>query len=132
MPRKQNERKDQVEGQQTEDQSTADARSVDDEAIKERPQIDGRSWAVEGNDTSAYVGVDPEYRNYANDTERPYLTDDERKQMAAVGHKTDIERESGHLQTVDDVEESGPQAGEISKKAGDDKSKDEPTLRPNF
>lgn len=28
-------------------------------------------YAVEGNDTSAYVGVDPVYQNYANDTERP-------------------------------------------------------------
>lgn len=31
----------------------------------------GRDFAVEGNDTRAYVGADPEYRNYANETERP-------------------------------------------------------------
>lgn len=28
-------------------------------------------YAVEGNDTSAYVGVSPEYMTYANDTEKP-------------------------------------------------------------
>jgi hypothetical protein len=28
-------------------------------------------FAVEGNDTSAYEGVDPVYQTYANDTERP-------------------------------------------------------------
>lgn len=29
-------------------------------------------FAVEGNDTSAYVGVSPEYRGYSNDTEAPH------------------------------------------------------------
>lgn len=29
-------------------------------------------FAVEGNDTDAYVGVSEEYRTYANDTEKPY------------------------------------------------------------
>ena len=28
-------------------------------------------YAVDGNDTSAYVGVSPEYQTYANETERP-------------------------------------------------------------
>lgn len=28
-------------------------------------------YAVEGNDTSAYVGVNPEYATYANETEKP-------------------------------------------------------------
>lgn len=29
------------------------------------------SYAVEGNDTSGYIGVSPEYATYANDTEKP-------------------------------------------------------------
>jgi hypothetical protein len=33
-------------------------------------------FAVEGNDTSAYVGVSPEYMTYANDTEKPYRAED--------------------------------------------------------
>ena len=34
-----------------------------------------RSFEVEGNDTDAYVGVSPEYRGYANDTEKPYAAE---------------------------------------------------------
>lgn len=35
-----------------------------------------RSFVVEGNDTSAYVGVSPEYANYANETEKPHRAAD--------------------------------------------------------
>lgn len=39
----------------------------------EPPESDGkeRKLQVEGNDTEAYVGVDPVYQTYANDTEAP-------------------------------------------------------------
>lgn len=43
------------------------------------------------NDLSGYVGVDPEYRNYANESHRPYLTDEERAHMKAHGQLTDME-----------------------------------------
>lgn len=33
---------------------------------------EGRVMQVEGNDTSAYIGVDPVYQNYADDTHKPY------------------------------------------------------------
>src|SRR6059058_127963 len=33
-------------------------------------------YAVEGNDTSGYVGVSPEYMTYANDTEKPLTADE--------------------------------------------------------
>lgn len=39
--------------------TTVDANAVND------------PYAVEGNDTSAYVGVDPSYMTYASDTEKP-------------------------------------------------------------
>lgn len=32
-------------------------------------------YAVKGNDTSAYVGVDPSYMTYASDTEKPLRAD---------------------------------------------------------
>lgn len=32
----------------------------------------GRSFAVKGNDLSAYVGVDPEYQTYADETHKPF------------------------------------------------------------
>lgn len=35
----------------------------------------GRDVAVEGNDTSDYVGVSPEYMTYANETEKPLRAD---------------------------------------------------------
>lgn len=38
----------------------------------------GRDFRVEGNDVSGYLGVDPEYMTYANETEKPHLTDQER------------------------------------------------------
>ena len=38
---------------------------------------EGRSFAVEDNDLDHYVGVSPEYMTYANETEKPMLTDDE-------------------------------------------------------
>lgn len=38
---------------------------------------DGRDYRVEGNDTSGYIGVSPEYMTYANETEKPTLTDQE-------------------------------------------------------
>jgi hypothetical protein len=43
--------------------------------------VDGRGnvlspYAVEDNDTSAYVGVNPEYATYANETERPFRAEE--------------------------------------------------------
>lgn len=55
------------------------------------PLEEGRSFTIEGNDTSGYVGVDPEYRNYANETDRPILSDEVRERMKEHGHLTDDE-----------------------------------------
>ena len=35
----------------------------------------GRSFVGSGNDVSGYYGVDKEYQNYANETEKPYLSE---------------------------------------------------------
>lgn len=34
-----------------------------------------RNFAVEGNDLSGYLGCDPEYMTYANESERPYAAE---------------------------------------------------------
>lgn len=36
---------------------------------------EGRSFAVEGNDLSEYVGTNPEYMTYANETEAPLASE---------------------------------------------------------
>jgi hypothetical protein len=52
----------------------------------------GRDFRVEGNDVDGYIGVDQEYRTYANPTERPYVTDDEVKILIDADYPTDVER----------------------------------------
>lgn len=58
---------------------------------EERESTEGRSFRIEGNDTSGYVGVDPEYRNYANETDKPIIGDEQREVMDALGILTDDE-----------------------------------------
>lgn len=36
---------------------------------------EARSYAVEGNELDAYVGVSPEYMTYADDTQKPFLAE---------------------------------------------------------
>jgi hypothetical protein len=38
---------------------------------------EARNFAVEGNDLSGYIGVSPEYMTYADETQKPYSTDEE-------------------------------------------------------
>lgn len=59
--------------------------------VDEPVEQDGRSFTIEGNDTSGYVGVDPEYRNYANETDKPILSDATVEHMKEHGHLTDDE-----------------------------------------
>lgn len=64
---------------------------------------EGRSFAVEGNDTSKYVGVSPEYKTYANDTEAPLRGEDgaesvfEERQIAAQDKAAEANVGVGHL-----------------------------------
>lgn len=48
-----------------------DARLTDLER-RERDASEGRDFTGDGNDTSDYVGVSPEYMNYANEGDKPY------------------------------------------------------------
>jgi hypothetical protein len=45
------------------------------------PEVHGRDYRVEGNDVRDYVGVSPEYKTYANEYDKPILTDTERFQF---------------------------------------------------
>lgn len=45
---------------------------------------EARSYLVEGNDTTEYIGTSPEYATYANDTEAPLPVDDDDNPEKAV------------------------------------------------
>lgn len=47
------------------------------------PDATDAPYAVEDNDTSAYVGVDPDKMTYANDTEKPLSGDGIEDKVAA-------------------------------------------------
>lgn len=47
-------------------------------------------YAVEGNDTSGYVGVDPCYQGYANETDKPVITEAEAVIVAKQEPDTDF------------------------------------------
>lgn len=41
-------------------------------AVEDTAASEARDFTGDGNDTSAYFGVSPEYMNYANKTDKPY------------------------------------------------------------
>lgn len=47
-------------------------------------------YHIEGNDDSGYVGVGLEYQNYANETEKPYLTEQDEKALKLVEPDTEF------------------------------------------
>jgi len=63
--------------------STADSyeASADDEG--------GRDFAVEGNDTEGYIGANPEYRTYANETEAPLKADEDSAEQKVADYFVD-------------------------------------------
>lgn len=48
---------------------------------------------LEGNDDSGYVGVDPEYQNYANETDKPILTAEDKKLIQLIEPDTEFVNE---------------------------------------
>lgn len=57
----------------------------------------GRSFAVQGNDISGYVGVSPEYRTYANEIDKPLMTETDYEQLKELGIHTDQEMADARL-----------------------------------
>ena len=68
--------------------------------------VGGRDFATEDTDTSAYIGVSPEYMTHANDTEMP-LTADEGPELEALEKLT-----SGF------AVQKAPEAGEVKQTVG--------------
>lgn len=104
--------------------SGADEREERGSADVEQPVTapdGGRLFAVEGNDTSGYVGVSPEYRNYANEADRPILTDAERERLHEVGLGTDEEM-TQPAQTIPYSTEESEDTDEDATHSGSDKS----------
>lgn len=77
---------EEVQNEEVESESTEEERHVSVQEMQE-----GRTFQVEGNDTSGYIGVDTEYRNYADETHRPYNTLGELQKLADAGIPTDDE-----------------------------------------
>lgn len=73
-----------------------------------------RNFAVEGNDLSGYIGVDPEYMTYADDTHKPYSTDEE------------VYPPSEQLAFEEDDEESDDKGDTTTKAPTDKKSEEKP------
>lgn len=51
----------------------------------------GRDFRVEGNVVDGYIGVDAEYRTYANETEKPLLSDEDVDFLEKTDTPTDVE-----------------------------------------
>jgi hypothetical protein len=65
-------------------------------------EVDGRDFSVPGNDTSGYIGVSPEYMTYANETERPRLTD-----LEKWNHTDQLDHLEGNLDEDFEPEDDG-------------------------
>lgn len=61
-------------------------------------------YAVEGNDLSGYVGVSPEYATYANETEKPSLTDEEAEAAEAQSEPSEVWGDDEREESADDDE----------------------------
>lgn len=89
---------------------------------------EARVFALEDNDLSGYVGVSPEYRTYANETDKPMLSDDEKAFMKDRGLLTDVELAAENEgQTVSPAgevvtEESPEESSEDPERDGDTKT----------
>jgi hypothetical protein len=83
------------------------------DVVVEEVVVDGRDYRVEGNDISGYVGVDPEYMTYANETEKPLNTAQEQWDLGLLNDlegnmdedkKADVEEETGTKAETEEVE----------------------------
>ncbi len=89
-----------------EDSSEGNSEEV---VVVEEAEVDGRDYRVEGNDTSGYVGVSPEYMTYANPTEKPILTDVEKWDLGLLDElegNMDEDEKKDEEKTDDEVEET--------------------------
>ncbi len=62
-----------------------------------------RSFAVEGNDLDNYVGVDPIYQNYANESEAPLKAEDGPEQVLEEAVEEEEEKQKEYVKNIPDV-----------------------------
>lgn len=85
---------------------------------------DGRDYTVEGNDTSGYIGVSPEYMTYANETEKPLLTAQEEWDYTHnLDHlegnaDEDVEKETEEESEVESEVKTESETQEVKKDSG--------------
>lgn len=68
--------------------------------------VGGRSFAAAGNETDDYLGVSPEYMNYANETDRPYRSPED--SPAAVAEAAAYYTQSGEQPVVEEEADDEP------------------------
>lgn len=107
----------------TDQETTADVVVEDEMAPEAAPEVevDGRDYRVEGNDISGYVGVDPEYMTYANETDRPLNTALEQWDLGLLDHL------EGNM---DDEKKADETDAETAETPEDDKSDQTPAEAP--
>lgn len=115
------------------------AAALDGKDPEDRSPGEERVMVVEGNDTSAYVGVDPMYQNYANETEKAHAAEADpdnptpyvAEQIAAAGG---LSTNDGAVVTGEDgadVEEREPEPAGDPEATGDGGSTASPEPTPN-
>lgn len=82
-----------------------------------------KSGEIVDNDTSGYVGVSPEYRNYADETHKALLSDADREFMQERGLLTDDEREAELLAGEDEDDKSSEDEDDKSSESSDDNNR---------
>lgn len=92
-----------------------------DEKTEERHPVSGRDFTVEGNDMLGYVGVSPEYRNYANDTEKPYIAPGELAVIHQGGQLLDLEHDALREHAADNGGVVEPQIVALSMDQAEDR-----------
>lgn len=102
---------DQQDPQVTDEELEAAGAAEKDEVVVPDHVVEGgRDYRVEGNDVSGYLGVDVEYQTYANETEKPILTDTEKwdytDQLDHLEGNMDEEKEETAVVEDDDENKS--------------------------
>lgn len=84
---------------------------------------EGRDYRVEGNDTSGYIGVSPEYMTYANETEKPLLTSEEE-----WDYTNNLDHLEGNVDEESDEIEEDDETKEVEKSEETDETKPNPVV----
>lgn len=72
-----------------------------------------RSMVVPGNDLRGYIGVSPEYMNYANETDKPILTEDEAYLYTDMDQEAvEATRQGANVEGVDRPDNWAPSVAE--------------------